>query len=183
MANILGFYNSEYSEPRYNLRSLGGRPFSLIVDPTNVFNEVPEYGSVNVYNDFRVIYIVNTSTSLSIIESAFLGIQYDKTAQRAKLTEPYSTSVRVNLFNPPYAFTNYIHPVINSDGTFKDTSIDLKEVIRQEANKVNYGENIIVPDKLQTGEYMPIIVHRIISGPLPYLKDFSFSINAFYAVE
>lgn len=183
MSNVLGFYSSEYSEPRANLRSLGGPPFTLIEDPNTVFNEVPEYGSTNVYEDFRVIYIVNTSPAVVIIESSFLNIEYNWSPHSAKATLPYSSLIRINMFNPTYAFTKYIHPTINSDGTFKGSEVDIKNVIRTEATRVNYGKNIVVPTKIGRGEFFPIILHRIVSGPLPYIRDFSFKIKSFYAVE
>lgn len=183
MPRVLGFYNSEYKEPRNNLQSLGGRPFSYIHDNDYIFNEVPEFGSTNVFQDFRVVYLVNLSTSVSIIDSAILSVSLEHSYQQEKATMPHLTKIFMRLFIPPYASTNFVHPPINTNGVFKNNTMSIPKVIKESANKRTYSNRVLMPVEIHTGEFFPVVLHRFLSGPLPYLRNYRFTLNALYAVE
>lgn len=185
MPKVLGFYTSAYSEPRKNLKSLGGGPYVRLnnAEPLGaIFNDVEEYESANTKEDFRVIYLSNIAKNFTIIKAFVLDIQYDFDSYLDKSTKLYMTGVRMSMFNPPYGDINYIHPIITADGTFRDTGISIKSIINEEATQLNYGSSIVVKQDLKAGQFIPIVLHRKVRGPVAYLKNFKFTIKASFAV-
>lgn len=186
MYKVLGFYTSTYGEPRNNIRCLGGEPNAMLPSKNAVglvFNEVPEYESTNVLEDFRVIYLANISKNNISVRSVLLSIsnQYDEHLDKS--TKIYLNRVKIRMFSPTYAGVNYVHPLITRNGVFRDTGISLSSIMSDEVNSINYGTSISIKTDMSAGDFIPVVLHRTVIGPTTYIKGLRFNISARFSVR
>lgn len=190
MSESLGFFTSRYGDLGANLISLGGEIDSYISQNSEnfqIFNPVNEFNSTNNLVDYRILYIKNISNKQSnsknlVLQNPVLTVnkEYEKKLEVLRREDVYRISV--NLFVPTYLNVNEQHPKIFSNGIFLDNErYAIGNYIFQNTNDRYYGSRVYL-DKiiLKSNDYFPIVIQRIISGPVPFIKNFSFSISAKY---
>lgn len=181
---VLGFYTSERQEPALNLFALGGGPYTgLNADNiSNIFSNIDEYYSTNSLVDYRIIYIKNiyteNVTALNPIVSVVPNfVPYLEFARNTELS-----NIRFSIFVAPYATTNFIHPPINSKGTFLNTGNNIQSLIDSNSNVANYGPSISIQTSLNKDDFFPLIIRRETTGPLPYLHQYKLNIQVYYGI-
>lgn len=186
MANgIIGLYSSFYSEPRMGLRSLGGDPQSLL-DNSNaagaVFNTISEEKSSSSFEDFRIIYVRNISMGVASIKSFLISVHPNHDEFLDRSTKLYLSGVTMSLFSPPYLNVNIVHPPITAEGNFRNEGVSLRDTIKNEATILNYGSGILMDTELAAGDFIGLVLHRKVKGPLTFLQDYKFSLRVSLAV-
>lgn len=187
MVDNLGFFTSRYKDPNTSVGCLGGEVYSMIVKDTigEIFSPINEYYSTNTYIDYRVIYIKNIARKQGvIISSPSISVDhiYLKKQEIFRVQDLYR--VRVNLFAPiSYAGVNYMHPKIFTNGEFIQENKFIGDFTIENTNPRYYGRSILLDSvSLKTNEYYPVVLERVIKGPVPFIKNFSFKLTAKYTV-
>lgn len=186
MINNIGFFSSQYKDENSNVLSLGGGIYSRLVGSTKgeIFSPVNEYDSTNSSIDYRVIYIKNITNKQSLlVTSPTISVEHFYPNKREILNLQDLYRVRLNLFVPTYAYKNQDHDKIYSTGVFVSRNRSINEYIISNTNPRYYGRTVFL-DFLSLGinDYFPVIVERIIKGPVPFINNFSFSLSAKYTV-
>lgn len=182
----LAFYSSSYREPTKNLRSLGGGPANLLINTNSmnsIFGNVEEYESSSRYIDYRVIYAVNISKSPIIIDSVVFQINPLLNNNLDKADSKTLENVNVNSFIPNYARKNYVHEEIFTTGLYRNGSVNIQEVVTAEQTQTNYGSRVFFRPDLRPGEFFPLLLQRVVTSPIGFVKNFALNFNFIYSVR